>query len=275
MYSPSIPVPPKSYLFIDGGNLSAVVRDFRQKYLAGAEVPMRWDRVGIGFNKIYYYDAVPVQNEGEGDAEYGTRVAPKRAELAEIERQAGYHVRSGDVRRHNRRRGNEQKMVDVHLAVDALLMASRGIYSKCTLLTGDLDFKPLIDALVDMGIDVHLWHPTGAANGDLIAAADTAQSILLPTILSWLDAEALNFRAPQCVHNFPSRLPDPGGVLLADWHDPRFGRAVVYPRGEGFFLITERVPNNPGTHNLEAWAHDASLLRDWIADVYDLIVPQW
>lgn len=49
-------------------------------------------------------------------------------------------------------------MVDVHLAVDALLMASRGLFSAATLMTSDLDFRPLINALVEMGIDVTLQY---------------------------------------------------------------------------------------------------------------------
>ncbi len=65
-------------------------------------------------------------------------------------------------------------MVDVQLAVDALLMASRGLFGSCTLITGDLDFKPLVTALVEMGVDVQLLYPEDETNDDLKAAADAA-----------------------------------------------------------------------------------------------------
>ena len=52
---------------------------------------------------------------------------------------------------------------------------------ECTLLAGDIDFHPLIDALVREGMLVTLWHPPQAP-ADLVNAADirtalTAQSL--------------------------------------------------------------------------------------------------
>jgi uncharacterized LabA/DUF88 family protein len=77
--------------------------------------------------QVFYYDAIPVPRPNEDDTAHSLRVAPKRSELAGIERVAGYHVRTGEAH-HRKRRGNEQKMVDIQLAVDALLMASRGLF---------------------------------------------------------------------------------------------------------------------------------------------------
>ena len=68
-------------------------------------------------------------------------------------------------------------MVDRQLAVDALLMASRGLFGSCTLIAGDLDFKPLITALVEMGINVELLYPKDETNEDLKAAADSAEAV--------------------------------------------------------------------------------------------------
>jgi uncharacterized LabA/DUF88 family protein len=44
-------------------------------------------------------------------------------------------------------------MVDVQLAVDMMAFAHQGVFTKASLVTGDLDFKPLVDALVGMTVD--------------------------------------------------------------------------------------------------------------------------
>ena len=162
-----------SYLFIDGENLNQTLQKLSRKYFSDEKLFVNWAALRGNGKKAFYYDAISVKNEGEDDNTYSQRVGPKRAELEKIEQQDNYHVRSGDVR-HRKRRGNEQKMVDVQLAVDALLMASRGLFSGITLLTGDLDFRPLVTALVEMGVDVKLLYPPGETNVELIAAADRA-----------------------------------------------------------------------------------------------------
>jgi uncharacterized LabA/DUF88 family protein len=49
------------------------------------------------------------------------------------------------------------------------------------LLTGDLDFKPLVTALVDIGVDVHLLYPEDETNDDLKVAADSAGALTVST----------------------------------------------------------------------------------------------
>jgi hypothetical protein len=124
-----------SYLFVDGECLNRMLDKIGEGYFGKVRPLLDWRRVRGVHRKVFYYDAIPVQTPGEDDNTHSTRVAPKRRELAEIERQPRYHVRTGEAH-HRPRRGNEQKMVDVQLAVDTLLMASRGLFASCTLLTG-------------------------------------------------------------------------------------------------------------------------------------------
>ena len=209
---------------------------------------------------------------GEDDNAHSARVAPKRQELAQIERQPGYHVRTGEAR-HRRRRGNEQKMVDVQFAVDALLMASRGLFQSCTLLTGDLDFKPLVSALVEMGVDVQLLYPKGETNDDLKAAADSAAPPTIAVCQSWISDASPTPALPHAGLNFQG--PRAMVAHSVEWQDDRYGQCFVERHDNAFQLITERSPQNPLTHRLEMSASDPVVLRTYAEDVFDLIVPAW
>ncbi len=68
-----------------------------------------------------------------------------------------------------------QKKIDVMIAVDMLTHTFRRNMHQATLLTSDLDFKPLLDALVHEGMFVTLWYPPNDTNKELVAAADRRQ----------------------------------------------------------------------------------------------------
>ena len=217
-------MPPLSYLFIDGGNLNAILRSVGQRYFRGAVPTVNWANVRSGHQKVYYYDAVPVQSAGEEDGAYAERIRPKLEELKSIERQPSFHVRSGDAI-HRKRRGNEQKMVDVQLAVDALRMAHLGLFSHLTLLTSDLDFKPLVDALVDMGVQVTVLYPRGETNEALTLAADFAEELSVERLRPWLEPQ---FNLPTVNHFVGNEMPRKSVGHLA-WD----------ANGDDFLLVNE------------------------------------
>lgn len=261
---------PVSYLFVDGECLNCTLDKIGERYFGKARPLLDWTRVRSGHRKVYYYDAIPVQKPGEDDNTYSTRVAPKRLELAGIERQPGFHVRTGEAH-HRRRRGNEQKMVDVQLAVDALLMASRGLFSACTLLTGDLDFKPLVTALVEMGVDVQLLYPKDETSDDLKAAADRADALTIGACRSWFSD---SFSLPEAVFTFQSGVRSHSNKLVR-WHDDKYGDCYVANNSNVFELITERSPQKPNTHRLEMKSSNEATLRSYAEDNFDLAVPTW
>jgi len=113
------------YLFVDGECLNVVLQKIGDRYLSGARPALDWERLRTPFRKVFYYDGIPVQREMRMRPLILLASRPSARNLREIETQPGYHVRTGEAR-HRRGRGNQQKMVDVQLAVDALLMASRG-----------------------------------------------------------------------------------------------------------------------------------------------------
>jgi len=263
-----------SYLFVDAESLRQTLRKISGRVFGGVDLPIDWSKLRGMHRKVFYYDAIPVQQAGEDDVVYSNRIAPRRAELSLIERQASYHVRSGDAV-YRKRRGNEQKMVDVQLAVDALLMASRGLFGSVTLITGDLDFKPLVSALVDMGVDVHLQYPAKETSDDLLAAADRAEPINLPLAVSWLAAEfCKSHPLPSAVYTFDVPL-DPAYITLVVWTDPKFGECRVIALSDGFKIVTGVERGNPNDHRLEITYSDPDLLRIYAAETFHLDVPHW
>ena len=133
---------PATYLFIDGAYLhehySRQMQDFY-----GEVPPLRFDILATNLNseRTYYYDAINYQKKAsESQDEYEARIAAKHALHDYISSQAGYHVREGHVRRSPAKKKQEQKGVDVQLAVDALEHAANGKMKRAVLLTGYLDF---------------------------------------------------------------------------------------------------------------------------------------
>lgn len=265
---------PISYLYIDGASLRYALSDISKDYFDGRDLQVDWPRLRQSHLKVFYYDAIPVQNRDEDDNAYSFRVAPKRAELSAIERQPGYHIRTGDLRRRGTR-GNEQKMVDVQLAVDMLQAASRGLFVQCTLFTGDLDFRPLIAALVEMGVDVTLCYPVGHTSDELLAAADNTMPITLNSISHFLSlSKEQKETVPNACFEFKTLGPPPEPVL-AQWHDDRYGTCHVIEDNHRFQLQTESCPLNPETHCLKIWARTQEHLRRFAEGEHGLAVPVW
>lgn len=264
---------PTSYLFIDGESFNHMRQRVSSTFFAGIPMEIEWGRVKGEHRKVFFYDAIPVQGHNESGHDYDARVAGKRAELASMERETAYHVRTGDAIT-RRRRGNEQKMVDVQLAVDALLMASRGLFSKATFITGDLDFRPLISALVDMGIDVHLRYPEGETNEHLLAAADYAYPI---DVTFFRDALTEEFRRnnplPSAYFGAPPHGIEDAPTAIT-FEDSDYGVCTVKSMDGNFVLVSERAPLNPHTSlKLVVSFTNLDLLRAYAAEAHKITIP--
>lgn len=178
------------YLFIDGGCLRETVRSLSEKWANGQTLELQYTNLTSNFTKVFYYDALPRRRENEQEAEYLTRISGERRLLDELSQLDRFHVYEGDVRRSSARRGPEQKKVDVMIAVDMLSHTFRRNMQEATLLTSDLDFRPLIDALVQEGMEVTLWYPPGDTTRDLIVAADRRRVLDVQTINAALTPES-------------------------------------------------------------------------------------
>jgi hypothetical protein len=54
-----------------------------------------------------------------------------------------------------------------------------------TLIAGDLDFKPLVDALVNVGVHVHVFYEPRSASKRLYRSADVAVPMTLDDFWNW------------------------------------------------------------------------------------------
>jgi uncharacterized LabA/DUF88 family protein len=174
-----------SYLFIDGGCLDCVLGTFSKELFSDQEIEIDYYRLAQGYKKVFYYDCLPDQKRDESDSDYQNKIKPKVNLFNKLKSFDGFHVYEGTARFRDKRRGQEQKQVDIMIAVDMLTHSFRRNMHEATLITGDLDFKPLIDALVQDGMHVSLWYPKGRANYELVDAADSKRSLRIETVQQW------------------------------------------------------------------------------------------
>lgn len=167
------------YLFIDGGYLRANFEKQMQEFYG--EVPrMDFMRLAKTFeaSRVYCYDAI--------DYTQDERRVDELVQLHDyINSLPGFHVRDGRVKRSPIKRKREQKGVDVQLAVDALEHAARGNLNLATILTGDLDFEPLLESLVRLGIRTKLVYVPATTPKELMGAADEIQKLTLEHFFTW------------------------------------------------------------------------------------------
>jgi len=136
---------------------------------------------------------------------------------------------------------------------------------EATLLTGDLDFKPLIDTLVHEGMFVNLWYPRGETAKELIAAADRSWTLNVQDI-----HDAITAPRPFVV---PTAYAQPSkgdyATVLGKW-PVNGGEASLMKEGDTFVVATPDP--NPGY--MTYYEHsDLVFLRNYLNDVYDLLIP--
>jgi uncharacterized LabA/DUF88 family protein len=120
-------------------------------------------------SKMFFYDCIDErQRRGETASAAATRITQRRSELGAINSLFGSHVRTGTITGARRR----QKQVDVQLAVDMLTFAFRGTFRRAVLVSGDLDFKPVVQSLVSFGAFIEVWFEAKSASRRLLNAAD-------------------------------------------------------------------------------------------------------
>lgn len=172
------------YLFLDGGCLRARIKEVGARYCGGSHLEINWWGPSAGFQKIFYYDALPAQRPSQSDEDFDAErqeVEELHAKLATLDR---FRVNEGDTR-YRKGRGLEQKKVDVMIAVDMMIHTIRRNMEDAALIAGDADFTPLLNALSYEGMFVTLIHPPKASK-DLLAAADARLPMSVKQIFDWL-----------------------------------------------------------------------------------------
>jgi hypothetical protein len=169
----------RNYAFVDGNYVRRAYEDSLRPLfpdISHQHLDLTLLKAALQASKVFYYDAV---DDDAPDAE------SRRDYLDLVSGLDGFHVRQGTLSHVKKR----QKQVDVRLAVDALTHAFNKNVWHVTLVAGDLDFKPLVDALVNLGIHVHVHYEARSAAKNLYRAADVAVPIKIRDFFNWSTAE--------------------------------------------------------------------------------------
>jgi uncharacterized LabA/DUF88 family protein len=178
----------QTYLFIDGGHLRRYYTDFAKKWFnSQGDIDFLEIKTALNATKCFYYDCVDdIQGESEPEPDFKARVAAQEEFFERIQEVQGTHVRLGSMT--GQRKNKRQKQVDILLAVDALNHAVRRNMSSVILITGDQDFKPVVQSLVDMGLFVTVAGDAKHTSKDLARAADHYRRLTLEEYHRWTTA---------------------------------------------------------------------------------------
>ncbi len=255
------------YLFIDGGCLRAILDQMASTYADGVALDLDYSKLTAGYSKVFYYDALPGRKRGEDNSTYSVRIAPQQQLLDRLNSLDRFHVYEGDVRRSAARRGPEQKKIDVMVAVDMLTHSFRRNMHEATLLTGYLDFKPLIDALVLEGMFVTLWYPASETTKELIAAADRSRPLNIVEIYNSL-AEPRSLEVPKA-YNEPSK--GEYAPILMKWSID-IGEVTLMKDASNFVVA---VPDSRNRDRMTYYEYsDLAILRAYLSEMAGLVLPE-
>lgn len=179
------------YLFIDGAFLQKYLQEIKERIEPEAgSLSIDYSLIGQHYDRTFYYDAYPERENFEDEEKYKTEREYKDQLFSKLSAIDNFHVRPALTRRSKKKR--EQKGVDVLLAIECLTHALRGNIDVATIMTSDLDFYPLFEALINTRTKSQLIYQPGITSPDLPRAADLAFPMNLDLFLSWLrDARAM------------------------------------------------------------------------------------
>lgn len=228
-----------TYLFIDGGHLRRNYTATVQRWYGNeGAIELKLVKDSFGANKCFYYDCVDdICGEQEGQLDFEARVAREEAFFDAIQEIPGTHVRLGSMT--GTRKNKRQKQVDILLAVDALNHAVRRNMNRVILLTGDQDFKPVVQSLVDMGLFVSVAGDARHTSKDLARSADYYQRLSLANYHEWTTA---TLRSNYSTPTKTVQSAAPGGYAAIKKGTVGGIPAELYRGGPPDYIILQRNP---------------------------------
>lgn len=138
--------------------------------------------------RSFYYDCPDEgKKDKETDEQYKSRIERQDAQLRELREVDGCHLRLGTLKGDKNKR--KQKEVDVLLAVDMLAHAARGNMTKAVLLAGDLDFRPAVEALVQLGVFVQIVADEKTTSKELTWAGSAFSKLSFDDFYNWSSSD--------------------------------------------------------------------------------------
>jgi len=217
----------RKYLFVDGAALKRTIANLRILiYGPDCLLSTDWDKVFEGYDRIYFYDALPVKNSNNND-KFEEKLKEIREFHSKLKRIPNVHVREGYTK-FRKKHGLTQKGVDVYLATEALANAMRGNMDIAVFMLSDLDFFPLLEAFTSTRVQTFLLYDSHASSAEIIEYADVSLPISGDIINYWTLNPISNYRArrltklPSTIK--PSDNPTNFESLTVDtsWADTKF-----------------------------------------------------
>ena len=238
------------YLFIDGRYLHNLIeRTFEPLFHAVPQIDYVKPKLFASAGKVFYYDCLAdTKKSAESESDFNLRLAKQTDELNAIRSLPGFHVRLGTLSGEGKKL--RQKEVDVQLAVDMLTHAFAKNMARATLIAGDLDFRPVVNSLIQLGTYVRLCYGKAhAAADELRWSADESSELGIDDLYPWTT------EAFRCEHRLPVRIYKPKDEADAGMMARRFGKlegrtAILYEhaanqRSPFCILIIDRLRSDP------------------------------
>lgn len=176
----------RKYLFIDGNYFQRAISSISKRIGPDIEVPIDYSLLGKDFERIIYYDALPIKKSNQTQENFEKEFREKQDFLNNLRLQPKYHVRDGYTRMRPKASGGiEQKGVDTWLAIEVLQYAFRNTIDVAEVITGDLDLYPLFEALVQTNTTGVLHYEKESTSKELIMSVDIAHPITSIELLKW------------------------------------------------------------------------------------------
>jgi uncharacterized LabA/DUF88 family protein len=212
----------KNYLFVDGGAFRSILKSISREYFNDDDLLsiIDFEKMSSEFTKVFYYDCYLPEKDTQ---EYQTLLERQIALFNKMRRASGFHVIEGITRKKAKR--NEQKGVDVNIAVDMLMHTYRKNMDNAYLLTGDADFIPLVKALVNEGMYVTLIYDKKSTSNELLLEVDDSIVIDYEFIREWIDFNnsskfKYNIKPNRVSVTDAGLLIDKGYIIEYDYQDP-------------------------------------------------------
>lgn len=222
----------ESYLFIDGEYLRKIYVDAMQSVFA-VDGDLHFERLRDEARclKTFVYECPDEKRDGESEADFKVRTAPQEEYFSKIRSLRGFHLQQGTLKGGKRR---TQKEVDVLLAVDMLSHGFNRNMSRAVLVAGDLDFRPIVEALIRGGIFVEVWYDKRSAAKELPIAADYGRELHWNELYMWSTDE---FKASHRVPDSPAFVQDYLGFIQVKKGLLDGRRCDLIQRGDFFLRV--------------------------------------
>ncbi len=178
-----------NYLFIDGEFFRRFLDEMKEVARSEGHDNMEiyLSLVGRRYDRVFFYDAYPERKKDQSESEFQLELENTKQYFSKVATTQNFSVRPALTSRSEKRR--QQKGVDVLLAIECLTHALRNNIDQATIMTSDLDFYPLFEALLQTKTKSVLRYQISKTSTELVQAADFAHPLTFSDFNRWLPAE--------------------------------------------------------------------------------------